>query len=370
MPQDRRAVFVVQCHLQVIYNGLQCLILLTFILGNNQFLDILDCLPLVNSSPSFYVFMFMGSRIFFWALFIAIYSNAWMIFPYHTISLLYIVILLTLGIEATKTYNVTGIFPISDPSINGVGLLEANSFLCAIKSINSNPTLLPSITLNPIVIDSGSHTITKDFDIASIGKGSLAIIGPSNEFQLLQTATVVMGEQTALIGYGLDSEVGDATLAVRGQPILRLYTNPVTQANAIYDTCLLFDWKVIAAIFSYSSYGLVGEALSIAIGQNRANINIECSMIVDGTSIMDYDALSNFSQCVSNKNIKVILIWSDAVVASQAISKIHEQKGNEDCVFLATAQWAVSADLNQLSNPQPANDYPPFPISYLQGIHF
>lgn len=270
---------------------------------------------------------------------------------------------------AAKIYNVTGIFPISDPDMNGVGVQEANSFLCAINSINSNPAFLPSITFNPIVIDSGSQQLSKDFDISSIGDGSIAVIGPSNEFQLLQTATVLLGEKTALIEYGLDSEVGDATSVVRGQPILRLYANPIVQATAIYDTCQLFGWNVIATVFSYSSYGLIGEALSIAIGQNRANINIECNIIVDGTNPQYFDALSNFAQCVSNKSIKVILLWSDALVASQAISKLHEQKNNKDCVFLATAQWAVPADLNRLSNPQPSNDYPPFPISYLQGMH-
>ena len=289
-----------------------------------------------------------------------------MILTHYTISLISLVIPWILRAQATNTYNVTGIFPISDPNLNGIGMQEADSFLCAIRLVNSNPTLLPSITLNPIVIDSGSLGVSEDFDLRDIGDNSLAVIGPSNEFQLLQTATVLLGEQTALITYGMDSEVGVATLLARAQPILRVYPNSIVQATAIYDTCLLFNWKVIAAIFSYSAYGLIGEALSTIIGENKSHIDIECSMIVDGTNTQDHVALTNFAQCVSNKNIKVVVIWSDALVASQAISKIHEQDNNKDCVFLATAPWAESADLNQLSNPQPAEDYPPFPISYLQ----
>ena len=56
---------------------------------------------------------------------------------------------------------------------------------------------------------------------------------------------------------------------------------------------------------------------------------------------MDFDALNDFAQCISNKNIKVILVWTDVLTASQAISKVHENESNQDCIFLATAQWAI-----------------------------
>lgn len=268
-------------------------------------------------------------------------------------------------------FNVTGLFPLSgDGDRCKAAVQNVDAFLCAINRVNANPSLLPGITLNPIVVNSVKQKTVADIDFNKIGENSIAVIGPANAFQLLETTAVLLGESTVQLNYERNSQVNELSTKLQMKPILQLFPDEIMQAQAIFDTCMLFGWKIIGEVFSYDAYGLLGQELAFLESLSRRGVNSTCTIIIDDENIEDYQAISNFALCIDNKNVNVVLIWADALAASQAISKIAEQPGNTDVIFLATPRWSQNnIDLATLINPQPSDRFRSFPVSYLHGTN-
>lgn len=272
-------------------------------------------------------------------------------------------------------FNVTGLFPLSgggsgDKDECNAAMQNADAFLCAINRVNADPSLLPGITLNPIVVDSMKQLTIADVDFNSIGANSIAVVGPANSFQFLETTAVLLGESTAQFNYELSLQVSELSAKLQAMPILHVFPDEIHQAQAIFDTCLLFGWRIIGEVFSYDAYGLLGQELAFSENLSRRDINSTCSITIDGESIDDYQAISNFASCIDNKNVGVVLIWAGELVASQAISKIAEKPGNAEVIFLATSQWSQNGiGLATLTRPQPSDRFPSFPVSYLHGMN-
>lgn len=265
-------------------------------------------------------------------------------------------------------YKISGFFPIAQGT-NQDGQAEADAFLCAINRINSNPSYLPGIKLVPQVIDSVPPSLLDRLDYTQLDPEAIGVVAPEQPFRILELDTVLLGNDQVIFDYNSFIVLGVSQVLVgENEDNLRVYPSISYIYRSIFNTLKLFNWKVFGAVFSYNVYGLGGEATALALENKDPSYYLECRIVIDGNNTSDFNTIKNFASCIANKNIKVVLIWADALVAYQAISLCYQDPRNKNVIFLATPNWTEDTLFGIPATFQlDPNDYPPFPQSYLEG---
>lgn len=308
------------------------------------------------------------------------------IFVEFCLLLCHLASLIVEGASASPTnqptvYNVTGIFNLSSPDLgqSTVAYNMANALLCQVAQLNSGNNqdtlqgqpFLPGIQFSATIIDSQSTDfIAVPFALSAIPRGSLMVIGPENDFEILQVAAVLNGEGTAQFGIGLGAYSSLLGIGVRPvQPILQQLPPSTLLAQALYELCVLYNWTVIAEAFSYDILGVTGRELALLKGQQSLNIYSTCSINLQLNDATQVAALDQWVKCVYAKNVQVVVVWGEVHTMSKVIAALYQatvQRGvHLNITFLLVARFGELVKFEDLAQPPPP--YTPFSVSFLRG---
>lgn len=263
----------------------------------------------------------------------------------------------------TTSIPIGGLFPLTIDGVpNLYGVQFAEFFKCAINLANSNSRILPNTLLTYFVQDIGAapaESISQSLLLAR--RGVPAIVGPAYDEQVLAVNSIVAGEIIPFNSYGASAvQLSNGTTY---PSFFRTITDDIFQARAMAETCRLFGWDFVAALFTTDFYGQSGRTSFLnQAGRNR--IKVTCVNQIDPGSTR---GLQTFASCISQSEASVVLLWMGPEDAANALSFLYINSTiNDRLTFLASDQWALIKD------PQAFNDTRPrtglsFPLSFIEG---
>lgn len=188
-------------------------------------------------------------------------------------------------------------------SYEGIQQVEAMKF--AIDKFNGQRETLPNITLrwaieNTRSSDSfvfGTALYLRERNVLAVVGPSLSTTVPGVESLFLPVGGTVMSPSATSVFL-----TGNATLPT----FLRTIPDDNVIARAIAATCALFDWNLVATLYSTDAFGLSGQvALTNAL--SRARLRTTCVNTISVNSLSGAEA---FARCLSNSFATVVILWS------------------------------------------------------------
>ena len=217
----------------------------------------------------------------------------------------------------------------------GVSLAQAMIF--AIDKINSNPNLLPNISLGYDIRDccgDNTKTARNTYDLLEnkccanttqnkLGKRSIvALIGPTySSAALFISGFLQMLNVTAISGTTTSPELSSQTYS----HLYRTVPPDTTLAKAVADIIDHFNWTYVAAVGVDDSYGRNGIWSVVKEAENRNG-----SFCIALTEFIKHNTqITNIKNIVSNlrrhKHIRVIILWMYGATLDNFLREIKNQ---------------------------------------------
>ena len=218
----------------------------------------------------------------------------------------------------------------------GVSLAEAMIF--AIDSINSNPNLLPNISLGYDIRDccgDNTKTARNTYELLEntrcanttqnkLDKRSiLALIGPTySSAALFIGGFLQMRNVTAISGTTTSPELSSQTY----KHLYRTVPSDTLLAKAVADIIHHFNWTYVAAIGVDDSYGRhgIGSVLKEAETKNGSFCVAVTEFIRHTTQISNIKNIVN--KLRRHENIRVIILWMYGAILDNVLREISRQK--------------------------------------------
>ena len=272
-----------------------------------------------------------------------------------------------------------GLFPVHDNNEGGSrcgevrkerGAERMEAMLYAIDRINSDPTLLPNITLGfdirdtcnsenvgldesiDLVIEADSELDASSCnqDLTTSGNGSAAtiptsfVIGAAASAVSVPVATLLRLFQLPQVSYSSSS----ATLNNRERYTYFFRTVPADdlQARAMIDLALRFNWMYVSTIYANDFYGEPG----IDEFRKLANQNGICRDLDEGIDsnfvVADYNHLASK---LLNSSANVVILFASQGIAEQlftALRHVSQTQGiSRRFLWIASDAWARSTSV-------------------------
>lgn len=243
---------------------------------------------------------------------------------------------------------------------------EALGLLCSVRTVNEqSDEIIGGGEFKGLIFDN-AQPVYGESSYPLIPRGTTAVIGPTLTFEITQLNAVLIGIPT--INFSIIESIQSlAQLILRPAfPVLRLNPSNYDYALAVYSTLQLFNWTVIAEVFSYDLYGLSALDVTLNVGLYGGLVST-CSIVVDTTAKANRTQLVNFVECLSNKHVNVVLIWASIAAAAQTLSVLHEYLPQDSRVTFILLVDTLQSNIQLLNRAEPASLYKPFPASFLQG---
>ena len=242
----------------------------------------------------------------------------------------------------------------------GVERIEA--MLYAIDAINSNPNLLPGITLGYDIRDtcmSFNIALDETADLLLFGKqieiGSCTtnnitdsllagVIGASASFVSRPVASLLRIFQIPQVSYSSSSPL--LSNRDRYSYFFRTIPSDNEQARAIFDLILYFNWDHISLIYSNNDYGEpIGQLIERFSQTNGICIDLNEPIDVDFQT-SDFNKLAHK---INNSTANVIVLFASINDVKNLLSEIDNVQRNEggrsDFILVGGDSWAANQNI-------------------------
>ena len=241
------------------------------------------------------------------------------------------------------------------------GVERVEAMLYAIDTINSDPTLLPNITLGYDIRDtcmSFNIALDETADLLLFGRqleiGSCTannetdslfagVVGASASFVSRPVASLLRIFQIPQVSYSSSSPL----LSNRDRYSYFFRTIPPDdqQAQAIFDLIIHFNWDHISLVYSNNDYGE-------PIGQLIQRLSQSGGVCVDLNEAIDVDfTTSDFvtlAQKINNSTANVIVLFAsinDVKNLLREVNNVYANGGRSDFTWIAGDSWVTNQNV-------------------------
>lgn len=212
-----------------------------------------------------------------------------------------------LKIRANATsYVMGGLLPITSngkPWLGGVQFVEA--FKCQLNILNSNSRVLPVSFITYLIQNTDllvSAAVKQAYLL--LQKNVFMTVGPTTDDQIPPVAYLNAPEMLAFNSFDASSVLlANSTVY---PSFFRTIPSDNFQARAMAETCRIFNWTFVAALFTSDSYGTSGRTAFLS-QTGRQRIKVTCTNTIQPGST---SGLSSFADCVAGSDASVVLLWS------------------------------------------------------------
>ena len=276
------------------------------------------------------------------------------------------------------TFVLGGFFAIHNPSPEGkcdstldeTGLESVEAFLYSIDSINSDPTLLPGITLGykvrdtcsleNIALDEAISVLFEEDGLAGSNCNDVAqrsneysvlgIIGPSSSHVAVPLAGLLRLFRVPQVSYSASS----STLNNRDRYGYFYRTIPpdYLQAQAMVDLLIEFDWNLVSILHSNNNYGEEG---SDALRQIAASMDICIDLDIGlNENFMDEDYTAAAANLYHNSVADVVVFFASRNFIDpfmEGLVNVSDNSEEEGAIpkrqffWIASESWSQAKDI-------------------------
>ena len=153
------------------------------------------------------------------------------------------------------------------------------------------------------------------------------------------------------------SAIDDALSSVAAYPtFFRSVPNDLYLATAMVQTFTLFNWTLVATVFSDDAIGTSG-ASAFNLAAQRGRLRLTCKNTIPAGST---SGLTSFSNCIAQSFSNVVVLWMSQQDAANSIAFIQQNPANQKLIYIAPSIWATFTNFNDFSGGR-------FPPSILKG---
>jgi Receptor family ligand binding region len=182
----------------------------------------------------------------------------------------------------------------------------------------------------------------------------LIILGGENFNQVNEIESFLRPSNISLIsGAATDNFLS----SVKAFPtFFRTVPNDFYVATAMVNTFILFNWTLIATVFTDDVIGSSGAA-AFNLAAQRGRLRLTCRNTIPAGTL---SGLRAFSNCIAQSFSNVVVLWMGQQDAANAIAFIQQDPANKRLTYIAPAIWATFQNFNDFSGGR-------FPPSILKG---
>lgn len=269
---------------------------------------------------------------------------------------------LTFALNSTS-FPIGALIPLT---INGTaslyGVQFAECFKCQINIYNGNGRMLPNNLLTYYIQNTDISPSAAVYNAYLLNRRNVPmVVGPFFDNQFPPVEALYTVRNIPLVSYGVGAvQFSNTTLY---PTFYRVIPGDQSQARAMAQTCKIFGWNFVSALFTNDIYGQSGRTAFLnEAGRQRIKVTCSNTIFVNSTR-----GLQNFASCISQSEASVILLWMGPQDAANALSFLYINSTiNSRLTFIAPDGWASIEDVATFNDTTARTNYS-FPLSFIEG---